>query len=108
FFFQAEDGIRDDLVTGVQTRALPISALLYDSLKAGGRTSEAAKQNGRYAAIQQASQGIASVVGAALATIDMTLCFTICGLGGLRSEERRVGEAWGARGAASDCRAGVV
>ena len=59
------------------------SALLYDSLKAGGRTSEAAKQNGRYAAIQQASQGIASVVGAALATIDMTLCFTICGLGGL-------------------------
>ena len=24
FFFQAEDGIRDDLVTGVQTRALPI------------------------------------------------------------------------------------
>src|SRR5258708_39677051 len=25
FFFQAEDGIRDDLVTGVQTCALPIS-----------------------------------------------------------------------------------
>ena len=24
FFFQAEDGIRDDLVTGVQTCALPI------------------------------------------------------------------------------------
>ena len=28
FFFQAEDGIRDDLVTGVQTCALPI--LLVD------------------------------------------------------------------------------
>src|SRR5438105_13004209 len=27
FFFQAEDGIRDPLVTGVQTCALPISAL---------------------------------------------------------------------------------
>src|SRR6218665_2902173 len=27
FFFQAEDGIRDDLVTGVQTCALPISEL---------------------------------------------------------------------------------
>src|SRR5207244_10509158 len=27
FFFQAEDGIRDDLVTGVQTCALPISAI---------------------------------------------------------------------------------
>src|SRR5438552_15466400 len=28
FFFQAEDGIRDDLVTGVQTCALPISIVL--------------------------------------------------------------------------------
>src|SRR5207244_7933097 len=27
FFFQAEDGIRDDLVTGVQTCALPICRL---------------------------------------------------------------------------------
>src|SRR5258708_10909957 len=27
FFFQAEDGIRDDLVTGVQTCALPISGI---------------------------------------------------------------------------------
>src|SRR5258708_11616626 len=27
FFFQAEDGIRDDLVTGVQTCALPISCI---------------------------------------------------------------------------------
>ena len=31
FFFQAEDGIRDDLVTGVQTCALPI----YDKRCAG-------------------------------------------------------------------------
>src|SRR5207244_7430886 len=29
FFFQAEDGIRDDLVTGVQTCALPILAPVY-------------------------------------------------------------------------------
>src|SRR2546428_8017316 len=28
FFFQAEDGIRDLIVTGVQTCALPISALV--------------------------------------------------------------------------------
>ena len=28
FFFQAEDGIRDDLVTGVQTCALPILPIL--------------------------------------------------------------------------------
>src|SRR2546425_1837322 len=32
FFFQAEDGIRDKLVTGVQTCALPISVI---SLQAG-------------------------------------------------------------------------
>src|SRR5258708_8292608 len=31
FFFQAEDGIRDDLVTGVQTCALPISGEEGDS-----------------------------------------------------------------------------
>src|SRR5205823_8171437 len=29
FFFQAEDGIRDKLVTGVQTCALPISPTAY-------------------------------------------------------------------------------
>src|SRR5438552_15128566 len=32
FFFQAEDGIRDDLVTGVQTCALPILGAGYGSL----------------------------------------------------------------------------
>src|SRR5258708_22713069 len=30
FFFQAEDGIRDDLVTGVQTCALPILRIVSD------------------------------------------------------------------------------
>src|SRR2546425_10579079 len=30
FFFQAEDGIRDKLVTGVQTCALPILGLRYE------------------------------------------------------------------------------
>ena len=54
------------------------SALLYDSLKADGRAVEASKQAGRYAAINQASQGVASLVGAALATVDISLCFAIC------------------------------
>ena len=57
------------------------SALLYDSLRADGRASEAAKQTGRYTAIHQGSQGIASLAGAALATVDITLCFTLCGIG---------------------------
>src|SRR5699024_11265377 len=34
FFFQAEDGIRDRNVTGVQTCALPISYLIYKSMNA--------------------------------------------------------------------------
>src|SRR5207244_9601731 len=37
FFFQAEDGIRDDLVTGVQTCALPISQYALKTLSGGGR-----------------------------------------------------------------------
>src|SRR5690349_21862263 len=37
FFFQAEDGIRDLYVTGVQTCALPISGLVLDLDRAHGR-----------------------------------------------------------------------
>ena len=33
FFFQAEDGIRDDLVTGVQTCALPICSFIITNTK---------------------------------------------------------------------------
>src|SRR5205823_9542155 len=33
FFFQAEDGIRDKLVTGVQTCALPISGVRQGALR---------------------------------------------------------------------------
>src|SRR5258708_14371946 len=56
FFFQAEDGIRDDLVTGVQTCALPIcdfSAQLFHHATAsvvsriGGRGESSAAQIAR-------------------------------------------------------------
>src|SRR5207244_4951194 len=45
FFFQAEDGIRDDLVTGVQTCALPISRLTYRyrELRAAHRSAGTAR-----------------------------------------------------------------
>src|SRR2546426_3679895 len=43
FFFQAEDGIRDYKVTGVQTCALPISAFASSVLAASGRTSYLSK-----------------------------------------------------------------
>src|SRR5947208_11464115 len=46
FFFQAEDGIRDDLVTGVQTCALPISNHLREptSLRTHFQNSAAYKR----------------------------------------------------------------
>jgi predicted MFS family arabinose efflux permease len=56
---------------------------VYDSLRADGREGEAVKQSGRYLAVQQGSQGVAAVLGAWLATIDITLCFTIAGMCGL-------------------------
>src|SRR5438132_12376756 len=37
FFFQAEDGIRDHCVTGLQSCALPISARANDALRINGR-----------------------------------------------------------------------
>ena len=59
FFFQAEDGIRDYKVTGVQTCALPISAQReMGSIKNGGaaaarigqykKRGAAATRNGQY------------------------------------------------------------
>src|SRR5258708_24014256 len=42
FFFQAEDGIRDDLVTGVQTCALPISSSSSRALSTGSQVEQEA------------------------------------------------------------------
>src|SRR5207245_3596085 len=38
FFFQAEDGIRDATVTGVQTCALPISTVVLYTIQGGGHS----------------------------------------------------------------------
>src|SRR5215467_6490465 len=48
FFFQAEDGIRDYKVTGVQTCALPISHCLQtlSSLQACGAATSQARRGG--------------------------------------------------------------
>src|SRR3990170_7346497 len=42
FFFQAEDGIRDDLVTGVQTCALPIFRRSQNWIGGPGSTPDTA------------------------------------------------------------------
>src|SRR5687767_13590396 len=69
FFFQAEDGIRDKLVTGVQTCALPISmAAAMAHLRAG-------------APVRSRS------TSSAIALVSRLICFNSS-----RSEERRVGK----------------
>src|SRR5256885_8416419 len=84
FFFQAEDGIRDYKVTGVQTCALPISTKSKNLSRLTG-TPIAVQEVHQYTeahTIQsyQAEIGQPSVDRPAL------LCFAI------RSEERRVGK----------------
>src|SRR5260370_627836 len=69
FFFQAEDGIRDSSVTGVQTCALPICpGIVCVELRAWGREGPWRNRRG-FDTIVQTATGIA-----------------------LRSEERRVGK----------------
>src|SRR5437773_5760422 len=84
FFFQAEDGIRDRDVTGVQTCALPIS--LERALLARERLVETLAQTARAAHAARRRRAAADSARAA-------------GAGGLRglaartrSEERRVGK----------------
>src|SRR5207302_8051327 len=91
FFFQAEDGIRDFQVTGVQTCALPISLLasiarLAERATAGVNSDPSADQ--RYMALEMLSSNAAKVEAALnLATEN----------GFRRSEERRVGKECGCR-----------
>src|SRR5258708_22295644 len=80
FFFQAEDGIRDDLVTGVQTCALPISTapktLTIDVVVvAEGRGGVVGVHDDL---VEHAGARVGRVVGVTQ--------------GDLRSEERRVGK----------------
>src|SRR5258708_30781540 len=46
FFFQAEDGIRDDLVTGVQTCALPILVIATSVEDLHGAGNKISKESG--------------------------------------------------------------
>src|SRR5438034_5447522 len=90
FFFQAEDGIRDHCVTGVQTCALPIS-----EGEAQGRRAEVPGRDrgalpltlaGKVAVVTGASRGLGRALAVALAEA--------------RSEERRVGKECRSRWAA--------
>src|SRR5438552_850501 len=75
FFFQAEDGIRDDLVTGVQTCALPICAN-QSTLRRTGLVE-------KHAPAARVQRFVGHVVSKQLPSCRATVS---------RSEERRVGK----------------
>src|SRR5699024_12033676 len=92
FFVQAEDGIRDRNVTGVQTCALPILqgdiSLIEPFFQDG--------QGGRYDVV-----GYADAHRQGLRTVTPGVFFNTGSVGnamGVRSEERRVGKEGGGRG----------
>src|SRR5437762_11423122 len=88
FFFQAEDGIRDTSVTGVQTCALPISILNNDSTESLG---VAVGQNGNVmVGWEDDGDGLKDAEGV-WTLLDST------GASLIRSEERRVGKECGSR-----------
>src|SRR2546425_8503805 len=84
FFFQAEDGIRDKLVTGVQTCALPICS-----------TRKATRAAGQLAGLRVErllNEPTAAAMAYGLHQQDAETRFLVFDLGGGRSEERRVGK----------------
>src|SRR5205823_11991133 len=93
FFFQAEDGIRDQLVTGVQTCALPISGLsepinlelsedTLDDIKVSSKMSKSKPTSGII--IHDDENTIRENINRAFCPI---------GIVERRSEERRVGKS---------------
>src|SRR5205823_7230644 len=90
FFFQAEDGIRDKLVTGVQTCALPIFPL-------GRTTMDILRDTGNYAFALKAGLQFAAAQGEpgakeSLAKIEAAQARGVYFGSKDRSEERRVGK----------------
>src|SRR5207302_5540531 len=105
FFFQAEDGIRDFHVTGVQTCALPIWSLRAGYLVAcdGGRS-----QIRKAAGIE--FPGWDPTTSWLIAEVEMAeepqWGIRQHGTGGIRSEERRVGKECRGRGGGGEGRGG--
>src|SRR5690606_41106298 len=102
FFFQAEDGIRDFHVTGVQTCALPISINVFRSLGVLIEIVKAGPEDEGLLKIE--SPGIDGWKSPR-DTVDYgnsgTTARLLMGVFA-RSEERRVGKEWSARGSRDD------
>src|SRR3712207_6983509 len=84
FFFQAEDGIRDIGVTGVQTCALPIYVLTYSDARANLKEvmDRVVEDRTQIVITRQKSEAVVLVSLADWNAVEETM----------RSEERRVGK----------------
>src|SRR5689334_24039159 len=92
FFFQAEDGIRDGTVTGVQTCALPILLLARDHALHG--------DGGAHPRASPRAPRLARGVRGAPRSVrhqDQRLSELVRPAPRRRSEERRVGKEWRSR-----------
>src|SRR5205823_9818224 len=99
FFFQAEDGIRDKLVTGVQTCALPIW-LLLPPVVVGGHVDGALVDPGEQLHGQRAQTAFGVVVDETAGEERVIIAVDADRIDlGRRSEERRVGKESRTRGA---------
>src|SRR5207244_6077223 len=96
FFFQAEDGIRDDLVTGVQTCALPICKVDVRIVAATNRDLNAEVHRGRFRGDLLYRLEVVRVRMPPLRSRPED----IVPIAKRRSEERRVGKEGKARGGA--------
>src|SRR5206468_7430533 len=98
FFFQAEDGIRDLIVTGVQTCALPIYTL---NLDVNATLRNALEREGLGVPINLEYDDLMvnqAEYRSSSATVLMLDCSHSMILYGERSEERRVGKECRSRG----------
>src|SRR5690606_40663963 len=98
FFFQAEDGIRDFHVTGVQTCALPILGLMFDF----EWTNRTLFNNAYVRASSYYPNSEFSATGKPEGAEWLLLSPHRDKLPARRSEERRVGQECGSRWAADD------
>src|SRR5206468_6959912 len=102
FFFQAEDGIRDLIVTGVQTCALPISIWRSAGLRPGPKQRVAPQYvPGRRPALRTLRIG-SSPTPPSPTPPPASSPTTSPPPGKPRSEERRVGKECRSRGGADD------
>src|SRR5207244_10559105 len=99
FFFQAEDGIRDDLVTGVQTCALPISSVGAGSIVAADAPSDTSASAATMLPAPTLEALRTSPPSSTRTPSPSTHACTTT-----RSEERRVGKERGSRQARSQAK----